>query len=157
VEETYEIINQMKLSSSFDIYNINTKILKLAAFDICEALTYLFNKCIDTGIYPKVLKIVKIVPVFKGGETSYKNYRPISIVPTISKIFETFIFRQIYNFFEDNNLFKNNQYGFRKKHCAIDAVQKMTSYCIENIEMENLFALEHLIIQKHLIQLIIKF
>ncbi len=67
---------------------------------------------INTRIFPDKLKIAKIILIFKkDDETQFANYRSISHLPTISKIFEKIIFKQLYKFFLDNI-----QYGFREGH-----------------------------------------
>ncbi len=72
---------------------------------------------LNTGIFPDKLKIAKIIPIYKkDDETLFNNYRPISLLPAISKIFEKVIFMQIYQFFQENKLLYNAQYGFRTEH-----------------------------------------
>ncbi len=72
---------------------------------------------LTTGIFPDKLKIAKIIPLDKKDEeTLFTNYRPISLLPAISKIFEEVIFKQLYNFFQEKKLLYNAQYGFRTQH-----------------------------------------
>jgi hypothetical protein len=72
---------------------------------------------LNSGIFPDKLKIAKIIPIYKKEEeTLFNNYRPISLLPAISYIFEKIIFKQLYNFFQEQNLFYNAQYGFRTEH-----------------------------------------
>lgn len=77
-----------------------------------------------------MLKVAKIIPLYKKNEThKFDNYRPISILPSISKVFERIIHTQIYNFFTANKLFFQSQYGFRKNHstdyAAIELIDKV--------------------------------
>ncbi len=85
---------------------------------------------INTGIFPDKLKIAKIMPIFKNDESKFTNYRPISLPPTIFKIFETVIFKQLYNFLPDNKLLYDSQYGFREGHsteyATLELVDKIT-------------------------------
>ena len=68
---------------------------------------------LTTGIFPDAFKKSKIVPIFKKGDSSLlTNYRPISILPTISKIFERVIYNQVYELY----LLVEEQYGFRTNH-----------------------------------------
>ncbi len=71
---------------------------------------------LKSGILPDKLKIDKVIPLYKKeDETSFSNYRPISLLQAISKIFEKVVFVQLYEYFQINNLFYKNQYGFRDK------------------------------------------
>ena len=68
---------------------------------------------ITPGIFPDSLKIVKIIPLYKKGDiNSITNYRPISLLLTLSKIFERVILIQLYTYFDDNNVLSEQQYGF---------------------------------------------
>ena len=72
---------------------------------------------LNTGYFPDNLKIAKLFPIFKKEDPSLcNNYRLISLLPAISKIFERFIFKQLHDDFTDNNLFYQHQYGFRSGH-----------------------------------------
>ncbi len=67
---------------------------------IIKPLTVIINQMLTTGIFPEKLKIAKMIPVSKKkNDTLFTNYRPISPLPTISKIFEKIIFKQLYNLF----------------------------------------------------------
>ena len=70
---------------------------------------------LNTGIFPDSLKIAKVIPLFKKGDDKIlSNYRPISLLSSISKVFEKVIYNQIYCHFDTHNLFYISQYGFRK-------------------------------------------
>ncbi len=72
---------------------------------------------INTGTFPDKLKIAKIIPIYKkDDETLFTNYRPISLLLVISKIFERTIFKQLYKFLNDNKFLYNSQYGCREGH-----------------------------------------
>ena len=67
----------------------------------------------NAGIFPNKLKIAKVVPVFKKGDKDLlNNYRPISMLPSISKIFETVIYNQLYEYFQEHRVITNSQYRF---------------------------------------------
>ena len=68
-------------------------------------------------IFPDAFKVSKVIPLYKKGDSSLLvNYRPISLLPTISKIFEKVIHDQLYDYFDKYNLLAEQQYGFRKQH-----------------------------------------
>ena len=72
---------------------------------------------ITTGIFLQSFKISKIIPLYKKGDHSLlTNYRPISLLPTISKVFERIIYDQMYEYLNENKLLAEEQFGFRKYH-----------------------------------------
>ncbi len=89
------------------------------------------------GIFPDQIKIAKITPIFKkDDEIEFTTYRPISILPTISKIFERIIFKQLYKFFLDNEILYNSLYGFREGHSSEYA--PLVSVDKTTMEMDNM-------------------
>ena len=103
-----------KSSSGHD--GISNKIVKLLKNEISKPLTVIINQMLKTGIFPDSFKTSKIVHLFKKGDHGLlTNYRPISLLPTISKVFERVIYDQMYLYFNDNNLLADEQFGFRKK------------------------------------------
>ncbi len=90
---------------------------------------------LTTGIFPDVFKISKIIPVYKKGDANVlSNYRPISLLPTMSKIFERVIYNQLYAYFARNSLLSEQQYGFRAKHSTELAGIKLIDYIHNEID-----------------------
>ena len=111
------IINKLKPKSSFGFDNISTILLKSLTNEICNILTLIVNQSLSTGIFPDKLKIAKIKPVFKKDDPHLPdNYRPVSLLPAISKVFEKVAFIQVYDYFTTHKLLYENQYGFRTMH-----------------------------------------
>ena len=108
-------INNMDSTKAYQQDNIPPKILKLSS-DICEiVLCSDINQCIRKGNFPDTLKKADITPTFKKGDNLLKsNYRAISILPTISKIYERILYQQIYEYFDE--IFSKHLSGFRKGH-----------------------------------------
>ena len=86
-------------------------------------MCHIFNLSISTGICPDFLKIAKVNPVFKKDNPhEITNYRPISILPSISKILEKIIYNRLYKFLDTFHFLNLNQYGFRKGHSTDQAL-----------------------------------
>ena len=82
---------------------------------ISEPISYLFNNMISTGVFPDILKISRVTPVFKKGDSSAaNNYRPISNLVVLNKIFEKLIYKRLIHFLDNHNILTNKQYGFRR-------------------------------------------
>ena len=117
VHEVYKELSSLKQSRSHGLDGLDSKILKLSAPIISEHITYIYNLCIDKNCFPQAFKIAKVLPVFKSGDTSDpSNYRPISILPILSKILERHLKHHLQSHFTKYDLFHRNQNGFREKH-----------------------------------------
>lgn len=119
VEETevLNIVNKLKPKTSSGYDEIPTKILKDTIHLIVKPLTHIVNLSLTYGIVPDQLKIGKVVPIYKAGEKNImSNYRPISLLPAFSKIFEKIMYIKIMSYLNSNNLLYKHQYGFRPKH-----------------------------------------
>ena len=83
---------------------------------ISVPLTHLINLSLQSGIYPSDWKITKVLPIYKSDTTSdISNYRPISVIPAISKVAEKIVHSQLIRYFENTKLFSSDQFGFRKQ------------------------------------------
>ena len=126
-----EMLNNLKPKPSCGYDGISTKLLKTCRLEICKPLTLIINQMLTTGIFPDDLKVAKVIPLFKKGKKEIlDNYRPISLLPSLSEIFERVIFNQIHAYFTAHNLYYSGQYGFREKHstqlAALELVDRIT-------------------------------
>ena len=104
-----------KNSSGYD--NISNKLLKQIQTSISPHLCKVFNVSLTTGAFPDLMKHAEVIPLYKSGEKCLVvNYRPISLLITISKILEKVIYKRTYEFLSGNGSLYRSQYGFRKKH-----------------------------------------
>ena len=125
-EEIINITNKLKSSNSSGMDNISSKLLKTIIDDIAPILSHIFNRSLVTGIVPTLLKIAKITPIFKSGDNQiFSNYRPISILPSISKILEKIMYVRLYDFVTSNDILSPHQFGFRAKRSTHMAIQKI--------------------------------
>ena len=137
------IINDLYGKKSSDIYGISPDLVKLNNPAISQALSVLFNLSIHEGCFPSLLKAAKIIPIHKGDSVLLPgNYRPISLLPIFSKIFERLIYNRVIDFITENKILSELQFGFQKNKSteqavtsiisAIDQVknEKKSSYCI---------------------------
>ncbi|XP_031337191.1 uncharacterized protein LOC116166376 [Photinus pyralis] len=131
-----DVIKSLKRSNTKDIYGISSCIIKYSIDQLVLPLTKLVNLTLLSGYFPDELKVAQVIPLFKSGDSKdIKNYRPISILPTFSKIYEKIIYNQIADYFESNNLLHQNQYGFRSQRNTISALSKFvnsTLTCFEH-------------------------
>ena len=134
-DETMSIINQLKNKNSSGIDEISNKLLKAIKHEVYKPLTLIINQTLSTGIFPEGLKIAKVKPLYKKGDkTNLNNYRPISLLPTISKVFERVIYLQLYNYLNINALLCEQQYGFRPQHSTELATIQLVDNIIENMD-----------------------
>ena len=101
-----EAINRLKNKSSYGHDEISNKVIKTAKNSLIQPLMLIINQMLMTGEFPSDLKISRVKPLFKSGDASFfSNYRPISLLPSFSKIFEYVIFKQLYTYMNDNKFF----------------------------------------------------
>ena len=140
VNEVYidNVINKLKNTSSYGYDNISNKHIKYARNILTKPLTLLINQCLHTGIYPSQLKLSRVKPLHKAGDkTQFGNYRPISLLPSLSKIFERVIFDQLLAYFTNNSLLCVNQFGFRPEHSTELAALKLVNSLIAQMDSNN--------------------
>ena len=115
--------------------SISTQLIKISAPHIANSITNIFNCAISTGIFPDDRKLARVIPVFKNGSPSdVNNYKPISIIPVIAKVFEKIIYDQLYNYLSVNNLLSNCQSGFRALHSTVTSLLNITDNWRFNID-----------------------
>ena len=91
--EIVVIINNLKSKNSSGKDGISNKLLKSIKGEISKPLTIIINQCLEIRIFPNALKVAKVKPLYKKGDSwCFNNYRPISLLATISKIFERVMF-----------------------------------------------------------------
>ena len=126
-----------KTSSSHD--SITNVLLKKIKSSILAPLTEIFNDSLTQGDFPDPMKLQEVIPLYKGKSREVgSNYRPISLLLTISKILEKIVYKRVYSFLTDTNQIYQSQYGFRKRHSCEHA--ELTGEILKNIENKKLTA-----------------
>ena len=141
VDNSYvlKLINKLKPKTSFGYDGLSSIMLKDIALSVCPIITCIINQSLCTGIFPESLKIAKIIPIYKkDNQHITDNYRPVSLLPIISKIFEKVVFLQIYDYFTQNDLLYKSQYGFRKLHSTELAALEFTDKIVSSLEQGKL-------------------
>ena len=114
---------------------LSLKLTKYLAPALVNPLTIIINQSLTTGIFPDKLKISKAVPLHKTDDIHLmNNYRPVSLLNSISKIFEKVVFEQLYKYFQEHKLFFNSQYGFRKLHSTQYAALELIDRTMHDID-----------------------
>ena len=102
---------------------------------LIEPLTFLISQSLSTGIFPNELKIYRVKPLYKSGNSSLlSNYRPISVLFSISKVYEYVVFKQLLNYMECNKLFYTDQYGFRPGHSTELAAARFVNELVVDLD-----------------------
>ena len=133
--EIEHLIDNLPCKNSSGYDKISNNFLKKIKRSIINPLTIIFNKSITEGVFPDEMKLADVVSLHKGGSTEYlNNYRPISLLLTISKLLEKIMYSRIYSFLDSKGLLFNSQFGFRSKHSCENAVEQLLSNVIKNNE-----------------------
>lgn len=136
--EVYNIIHSLKDTKAVGIDRIPVKLLKSTADLIAEPLAYLINLTLASGIFPSLLKISVVKPIHKKGDKkNMGNYRPISLLPNISKIFEKIIYLRLISFIDRWKILTDQQNGFRKNMSTIRAMYQLLSKVLESLNNRN--------------------
>ena len=125
------IIDKFNPTKSSDM---SPRVLKIFKHSLSPTLAALFNNCVSAGVFPDVLKIARVIPLYKNGDKSdICNYRPISLLPIFSKIFEKLIHSRLTAFFEKHEVLYHKQFGFRKRHSTIHALNTAITQVLNSL------------------------
>ena len=128
---------------------MNTKTLKTLSAHIVDQLVHICNLCIDKATCPDALKIAEVIPIRKYNKKHIPtNYRPISLISNIAKIFEKISHSRITNFINSCYLLTKNQYGLRKNRSTEDALFQLSNMIYNNIDTSTPIAIMFLDLAK---------
>ena len=122
-QQVLELMLKLSNKKATGLDGISSKLIKISAPVTVSSITKIFNSSISTEIFPDEWKLARVTPVHKNGSPSdVNNYRPISIIPIIAKLFEKIIYDLYYKYLSDNNLLSNCQSGFRALHSTVTSL-----------------------------------
>jgi hypothetical protein len=134
-EEIMSIIKSLKPKKSTGHDNISALFICNNKIALNTPITILINKSLESGIVPDACKIAKVTPIYKSKDKeSFTNYRPISLLPSTSKILEKVIHKRVYYFLQQQNILYHSQYGFRPKHSTTNAVCEFISNTLNSLD-----------------------
>lgn len=135
VFEVTQIISSLRERCAVGIDLISSKVVKRYATFLVVPITHICNLAISNGVFPSAFKVGLIKPVHKGGDRDcVDNYRPISVLPTLSKILERLINNRLVKFLEENSLLSPSQYGFRRGMSTNDAVHDLVHSIVTSLD-----------------------
>ena len=128
-------INKFKTSHSFGVDNISSYFLKVGMPILAPSLSEIFNLSMSKGLFPNDWKIARVAPIYKDGPTDVdSNYRPISVLPVVSRLFEKLICDQFYSFLNEHRRLFSKQSGFRKFHSVLTCLLGCTNDWYLNLD-----------------------
>ena len=124
--EVFKILNTLNTNKATGPDQIGNRILKESSRVLEEPLSKLFNICIRSGIFPSAWKRAHVIPLHNSGDLTLCNiYRPISLLSSVSKVFERVIFKHIYQFLKLHNLLSEKQSGFIPRDSTVNQLTKI--------------------------------
>lgn len=131
-----KILTGLRNSKAAGVDHMDTYVLKLITSEITPAITHIVNLSITNSTFPNIWKHAKIIPLFKPGakdQLSAKSYRPVALLPVVSKVLERVVFMQIVEYMDNNGLFHPNHHGFRSLHSTTTAMIQMYDSWVEAV------------------------
>jgi len=134
-EEVANVIQRLNTKKSCDVNGMSVWLIKQCYKHILTPLTKLINKSFESGVFPAQLKTAKVIPIYKKDDPCLaSNYRPISILPVLSKIFEKVFYERFVKFLIKFDVLSPDQFGFMKNRSTIDAVTTLVEAIVESLD-----------------------
>ena len=133
INELKDAFFSLKTNKSPGADEINFNVIKHCFGELCGPLKYLFDLSLQSGVFPDLMKIAIVSPIFKTGDTAdISNYRPISVLPCFSKILERVMYNRLYKYLTDQKILHPQQFGFRKGHSTEHAIAQLVDQINES-------------------------
>ena len=138
VNHVNQLLTGLSSNKATGVDKISCKIIKIASPAISDSLTHIFNRAITLSLFPDEWKTASVIPLYKNGQRNVAgNYRPISVLPAISKIMEKILYDQLYCYLSKFRLLSDGQFGFRKFHSTATALLDCTNDWYVNLDKKN--------------------
>lgn len=136
INEVYKSIQSMKIKKSPGYDLITGKVLQELPPNGFLFLTQLYNAILRSSFYPPQWKVAQIIMIQKPGKSTedVRSYRPISLLPIASKLFEKLLLRKLLPVIEDTKLIPNHQFGFRQRHATVEQVHRIVNKIHSHLE-----------------------
>lgn len=139
VEEVKKEIMSLNNTAAEGYDNISTKIIKVCVTKLAPIVTYLINLSFAAGVFPDKLKLSLVKPLYKKGDKENPvNYRPITLIPILSKVFEKCMLKRLMNFCTKFNIIKKEQFGFQKEKSTTLAIFNLINNILTNLNKDYL-------------------
>ena len=134
-EEVISIANNLQVNKGSGFDDLSPKVVKGVIHMLAPVLTNIFNRSIEQGCFPDQMKVAKVTPIYKSDDKlAVTNYRPISVLPVLSKILEKIMYLRLTEFITANQLLSDKQYGFRENHSTALALLDLTDKISRQID-----------------------
>ena len=133
-----EILNTVRAfgkKASLDCDGVNMSLIKDVIVPIAKPVAHICNLSFSSGVFPDLMKVAKVVPLFKSGKNNmFTNYRPVSLLPQFSKILEKLFNKRLDLFLNKHNILSENQYGFRKNRSTSLALIELVEHLTQSLD-----------------------
>ena len=124
--DVLKVLKTLDPNKAYGADEIRSKLIRMVAPGICQSLTSLFNSSLRSGQVPEEWKAANITPVpKKGNNDEVSNFRPVSVLPVVGKVFERLVHNQLYSYLQEHKMLDSAQFGFRPGHSTQDALLSM--------------------------------
>ena len=148
-DEVIRVVNGIARNKATGLDQIPASIIKDSIDHIVVPLTHILNLSLTTGKIPDIWKKARVTPIHKGGDASNpSNYRPISVLPVLSKVLEKIVFDQVYTYLCQNDILCPHQHGFRPEHSTLTALWHLTNEICKQIDNGNVVGVVTLDLEK---------
>ena len=129
------ILHSLKVNKAAGLDRIPARLLKDAEAELAPSITYLVNKSISDGIVPDLWKVARVTPLYKSDDKlQVENYRPISVLPVLSKVVERVVHSQLNAHLHQLDFLYQHQYGFRRGHSTEQAITQLNNWVLQSID-----------------------